>query len=231
MGRASEGAPPRRGFWGSPPAQSHTLVPSPTSDTSACALLVSDGSVLTPGWGWAVGAPQAQGRSVPDRMRAEVGRGHWEVLPLVSWLPPCPCMVGPTGDSWGAPELGVQLPLPHPTLSLSSLLPALVHSVRFLGANLAAAGPLRRPPPSLGAVSLLPPVVWAGGAGMAEPRQVTGAGPRGMGLPAHFWKRSRWPPEAPPTCLFPDPHLEGGRNGRNWQGPQPATASRHLKAP
>lgn len=43
-------------------------------------------------------------------------------LPARAWW-------GLLGGSRGAPEPGVQLPPPHPTLSLPSLLPALTHSI------------------------------------------------------------------------------------------------------
>lgn len=55
------------------------------------------------------------------------------------------------------------------------------------------------------------------------------AEPRGMGLTTHFWERPKQAPlDSTLSHLFINPCLEGRGN---WQGPQPATASQHLKAP
>lgn len=55
------------------------------------------------------------------------------------------------------------------------------------------------------------------------------AEPRGTGLTTRFWERpTQAPLDSTRSRLFINPRLEGRRN---WQGPQPATASQHLKAP
>lgn len=76
---------------------------------------------------WSPEAPWEQ--QSQNRLGLEWGEGTWKssLLPLGILL--ARAWWGLLGGSWGAPKPGVQLPHPHPTLSLPSLLPALAHSI------------------------------------------------------------------------------------------------------
>lgn len=121
---------------------------TPTLTLTCLCFACSNGSVLTLGWDWAVGALKPSGWG---RLWERLGPGQAESAEKCSF--PAPSLSHtqwiPLGGFWGAPEPRVHLLL-HIPLSSPSLLPALMYSARFLGATWQLWGPFGEPPPRAG---------------------------------------------------------------------------------
>lgn len=157
-----------------------------------------------PGWGWAVGAPRSPvGAAVLERVRAGVGRGHLEVLPLAPWHPPCPCMVGPAGWLPRSPRnLGFSCLLRIP-LCLSPACFQLSHTASdFSVLTRQLWGPLGDPLPA-GTLSLSSPNRMPGQEGQGWQSPVRGGGEAGLGPSLHVREGGRSGARGPEAWLFP----------------------------
>lgn len=105
-------------FGGSPPAQSHTLVPSPSLRHFCLCFACFKWLSVDPGMGlgsWSPLKPSGGQSWTNVGLRWGKGTGKSSLLSLGTL--PAHAWWGPLGDCWGTPEPGLQLPPPHPTLS------------------------------------------------------------------------------------------------------------------